>query len=179
MATTKTNFFAQTSTAATLKGTTVVAGPKIYAVTENDRLKAANAGQQTAIGAPIDYQVFDLKAAGYAKNGAVLLSLSGTTPQTIDFIDTTTNTPADYAGDTVFATISQFIFVNHSAGAVVITVGASNGLVFLAGTTPSYTVPAGGVAVLSYAAKVIDSSHKTLTFTPASTGLFSVAMGGA
>ncbi len=186
MATTKSDFYVQTSASVTLKGTTVAAGPKIYVASEDDSEKLKNAGQQGAIDTPISFQSSNLGNLGLAKNGAVLLSLVSTTPQSIDFTDTTAATPKSTAGDTAFASVSQLFMVNHGGGTVTVSIGGSNGLGFLGyddqaetPVTPTYVIPSGMKAILAYDALTVDGSHNTLTFTPSATCLFSVAVGGA
>ncbi len=118
---------------------------------------------------------------GYAKNGAVLLSLSGTTAQSIDFTATSAASPAAYAGDTTLATWYAIIVRNLGAANVTISPGASNPLRNeFGGTSPTYTLAPGDVFIMnSSAGQAVDSTHKVLTFTPSANTTLAVSFGGA
>jgi hypothetical protein len=119
---------------------------------------------------------------GYAKNGSVLLSFTGTTAQTILFTNTTTNTPAAYAGDTALATWYTIVFQNLStSGNIVISPASSNPLLIpFGGTTPTYTLAYGDTCVWNSAAgQAVGSTHTGLTFTPTAGGILAVSFGGA
>lgn len=129
-------------------------------------------------GTRVDKLLVDLgQSAGYAKNGAVRLTLSGTTTKTVDLTNTTT-TAQSYDGDTAFASFSQLIFYNDGASAVTVAVGASNGASLpLSGTI---TIAPGAKHVLTFASPVtVDSTHKNIDVTPTSGGSFVLLVGGA
>jgi hypothetical protein len=144
-------------------------------------LKTVAAGSVQSVGSAIggatrlDYQLVDLGRAGYAKNGAVRIVLSGTTLETIDLTNTATGTDSQ-AGDTVFAKFAQLQFYNDGAAAVTVEPGASNGasLPFTA-----LTIAAGDRHVVTFTAAVtIDSTHKTVDITPTSGGSLIICIGG-
>lgn len=118
----------------------------------------------------------------FAKNGGILLSLSGTTPQTIDLTDLTANTPAGTIGDTAFSKINSIVFNNSGAGAVVVTTGATTpaGLPAFNATSSGVTAAAGSCfADYSKAGVTVDSTHKLIVVTPAATTTLVVSIGGS
>lgn len=118
----------------------------------------------------------------FAKNGGVLLSLSGSTPQSINFTNTTANSPASTAGDTVFSNLNVLVIQNLGTTDVVLSPGASNPnrLPTMTGTSPTILLPAGSTQVFHNAAGLaVDSTHNVLTFTPSSGGTISVSAGGS
>lgn len=117
---------------------------------------------------------------GFAKNGAIRLTLSGTTPKTIDLTDLTSGADS-YAGDTTFASFSTLTLFNDGAAAVTFAPGGSNpASVGLAGTTPTLSVGAGVKHSLNYASPVtVSGSAKNITITPTSGGSFILCVGGA
>lgn len=106
---------------------------------------------------------------GYAKNGSVLLKLSGTVDQTVDLTDTTAGTPQAYAGDTAFSNVNLLVVNNLGTGSVEVA-PTSAALPNLSGTAPTLTVAAGSIGVShSKANLTVDGSHKVITVTPAAT----------
>ncbi len=89
------------------------------------------------------------------------------------------------AGDTSLATINALKIKNASSSFSTITVteGASNPLrmpLILAGTTPSIALLVNDILMeFSNAGETVDSTHKTLTFTPTAGGAILLAYGGA
>lgn len=118
---------------------------------------------------------------GYAKEGSVLLELSGTTAQSVDFLLTTTGPPAATAGDTVLATWNTITVINLGTANVVISPAATNPLrTEIGGTSPTFTLAPGDVFVMNSAAgQAVDSTHNSLTFTPAASTNVAVSFGGA
>lgn len=161
---------------AELVGGTVRAAGQVVVVALNPSNATVVAAAE---GAALDKSTADLSGA-YTKTGAVTVSLSGTTPKTIDLTDLT-SVVASYAGDTTFASFSQLVIRNLGAGSVTVAPGASNpASLGINGTSPSVTIQAGAVLTLSYpTASVVDSTHKTILLTPAADTVVSVALGGA
>lgn len=128
----------------------------------------------------LDVSASDLSASSYAKNGGATVALVGTTPKTIDLTNLATVT-ASNAGDTSFATANKLVFKNLGAGSVTIAPGGSNPFdCGLSGTTPSLTLPPGSTHTLEFAAgKTVDSTHKTILFTPTADTTISISVGGA
>ncbi len=96
------------------------------------------------------------------------LSLAGSGSTTLDL---TSLTNLVYESFT-FAHVLM-ILVLPVGNSVTVEPGATNGLTwFFGGTTPSITIPSGGVFLFSAAAgatgQVVDSTHRTLTFVNAS-----------
>jgi hypothetical protein len=182
MATTKSGFVVTNKAA--LVGAAVVAAPAVEAMSD----EAANVVAQAAAGNPgntgsvrIDAPSINLATASYAKNAGVYLTLTGTTPITLDFTAIAATTGVVIAGDTAFATWNQIVLMNTGAVDLVMTPGGSNPLrTLLSGTGPGLTIPAGSTITLaSVAGLTVDGTHKTLTFTPTSGGSLGLAIGGA
>jgi hypothetical protein len=174
MATTKSAFVKLT--AAQLVGATVAAAGQVVALNESNATQIVNG----ASGTRLDLALTNLATAGYAKNGAATVALTGTTPVTITLADLTSAT-ASSAGDTVFATVNKLVLKNTGAADLTVAPGGSNPFdLFLAGTTPTLTVPAGStITIESVAGKTVDSTHKTILITPTAGGSFAIAVGGA
>ena len=162
MATTGSGFFKFTA------GATVLVLAK-SAATINDAIAALS-------GTRLDQWSANLASAGFAKNGASRIALSGTTPKNSDLM--TLSTAADsYAGDVLFATFSQLIFYNDGTAAVTVTPAVSLGASL--GFT-SLTIPANSTHILNFAMPVVvDATHKDITVTPAATGSLCILVGGA
>lgn len=175
MATTGVNFCKLTNAA--LVGSTVQAAASMATLngTSAAQLNAASNVDRA------DYLLSDLSVAGYAKNGAIRQTYSGTTPKNIDLTDLTSNA-ASYAGDTTFASFNTLVLYNDGAADVTFAPGGSNpASVGLAGTSPTLTIPAGKKVVLNYATAgvTVDSTHKIITITPTSGGSLILSVGGA
>ena len=177
MSTTLSNFVAYTGTAAVLEGVSVTPGPFVFPVGQNIGPEIV----QGAGGALISKLNIDLATAGYAKNGAALLTLSGSTAITIDLTALAAATGVTIAGDTAFAIVYQLVLTNLGTHDVTIAPGASNPAPsLLAGTSPTLTIPAGSsITLQSVAGLTIDSTHKTFTVTPTAGGQLGIAVGGA
>jgi hypothetical protein len=208
MATTGSNFVEVT--ASTLSGTTVTTAPFLEAMGPKEAVTLSQPTQPLggsgsipavsavcvskvsidpsltaipAIGTPhVTPENYGVTLGAFALNGCQLMSLSGTTPETLDLTDLTANSPASYAGDTTFAKAYCIIFNNLGAGDVVVTTGATNpaGLPKFNGTSAGLTVPAGSVVVVhSKAAVTVDSTHKLIVCTPAATTTLAITVCGA
>jgi hypothetical protein len=121
-----------------------------------------------------------LSQAGYAKNGSLVLALTGTTPVTVDLTDLSLGTTSA-AGD--FATLTkwfQISFNNLGPADCNIKQGASNPANLLGiSTSPAQVVPAGSALVLqSQAGIAITGSAKTITITPVANTTLGIAVGG-
>ncbi len=190
-----------------LVGSTVVSTPILAALSPVQALEAVNSKNQgnpaltSYPGVCVDRVTVDLSLlssqvplpvgetqpamgtylGGYAKEGSVLLELSGTTAQTVDFLLTTTNSPAATAGDTVLATWYAITVVNLGTANVTISPAASNPLsIAFGGTSPTYTLAPGEVVVFhSAAGRTVSSTANGLTFTPAASTNVAVSFGGA
>lgn len=132
-----------------------------------------------AAGVIVDTVTIDMSADNYAKHGGVYLTLSGTTPVTIDLTALGSNTV--YAGDTSFATWNQIVFYNNGAQDLTVAPAGSNGArLQLNGTSPTITVAAGSYVTLqSVAGLAVDSTHKGITVTPTSGGTIAICVAGA
>lgn len=163
-------------TAAQLVGSTVQAAGAVVALNESNATQVVNGGSGTRL----DAFVANLATAGYAKNGAASVSLTGTTPVTLDLTTLSTNATAS-AGDLTYATFYQLVYRNTGAADVTVAPGGSNpASLGFGGTTPTITVPANSAVTFQYAAGVtVDSTHKTITITPTSGGSFALCVGGA
>jgi hypothetical protein len=210
MGTQYSNFVVNTGTAPVLVGSAVLTPPTLAAVGPKEALALSQVDQVVGgIGTPnagatvvadrltfdpsiveIPFpgtppqvpEVYGTVLGGYAKNGAVLLELSGTTAQTVNLTNTAANTPAATAGDTVFATAYVVRVKNLGTAAVTISPGASNPspLPALGGTSPTYALPAGSEVLFhSSAGDAISGTACNLTFTPAATTNVAVTVGGA
>lgn len=196
MATTGSNFIEVATT--TLKGSAVTTAPYIETMgpKEASAIETGSGGSAVdkvevnlaltavpTVGTPhLTNDYYGKVLGGYAKNGCILLSLSGTTAQSIDFTDLTVNTPAGTAGDTTFATVSCLVYRNLGTTDLTLAPGASNpaNAPKFSGTTPTITIPAGSVFVWhSNAPVTIDSTHKVNTITPTAGGTLAVSVGGS
>ncbi len=131
---------------------------------------------KNALGATrVDLLTVNLATASYAKEGGVRLAFSGTTPQTLSLL--LTSTAASYDGDTTLASLGQIKFLNDGATSITVAPGASNGLSL---PFSSLTVAAGAEHVFTFATPLtVDGTHKNLDLTPASGGSLVVTFGGA
>lgn len=210
MATTGTNFVYTTGSNPVLIGSAVTTLPALGAFGPKEAMAVSQVDQVAGgVGAPaasnsvvVDRLTFDpsltvipypgtpypvpenygTNLGNYAKNGCVLLELSGTTAQTINLTNTTTNSPAATAGDTVFATGYAIRVKNLGTAAVSISPGSSDPspIPAMTGTSPTYTLPAGSDVLFTNAAgATITSSYCNITFTPAATTNIAVTIGGA
>lgn len=124
----------------------------------------------------------NLSAAGYAKNCGFYLSLSASTPITIDLTSIATNA-TNQAGDNSFATAYSVEMIN--LGTSDITVGGASSYPFelgLGGSTQTFTVPAGGSFFLLIPAglAIASGTNSLLKFSSGSSaGQIGVAIGGA
>lgn len=160
MATTNSNFLAVSASGLTGSG---------YAV--NGVLLALPAALTgsfvgNGLGTVLDRIATDLSKAGFALNGGVILNLAISTPHTIDLTALSSETVT--AGDLVFATWKQIILVNLGLNPVTVSPGASNPIRSdFVGTGPGRAVRPGAWDVwFDPAGKVVDSTHKTITFDP-------------
>jgi hypothetical protein len=136
----------------------------------------ANSGTATRL----DSQV-DLSGAGYAKNGAFVLSLAISTPLTVDLTAIASVATAS-AGDNSFATIYDVQLTNLGPTDVVVgAAGSTPALLEMGGTTPTITIPAnGGVYHLKIPAGLTTTSANNLKFSSgASAAQIGMAIGGA
>ncbi len=127
-------------------------------------------------------EVYGGVVGNFAKNGSVLLSLSGTTAQSVDLTNTTANSPASSAGDTTFSNINLIIANNIGTHDLVLSPGAANParLPEMGGTTPTITVPAGSYHVFHSAANLaVDGTHKIITVTPSAGGTLALTFCGS
>jgi hypothetical protein len=134
-----------------------------------------------AVNSGVNIPVSGKIVGNFAKNGVALITMTGTTPVTIDLTDLTSATTAS-AGDTAFASVKALHFQSLGAAAVTIAPGASNpaDLPKFAGTTPTLTLALNGdIVVYSPAAVTVDATHKTILLTPSAGGTVAVYVGGA
>lgn len=216
MATTGQNFVLTGGTGTYLNGTTVVTAPYVVGLDPNSALDAINAAPPTGSGVasgfannsaqPIDRVIFDFAMlsgntpgvgsnilafgtfiGGFAKNGALYITFTGTTGVTIDFtaLGASVGVTSSQAGDASLATFNAMVIKNVSAVASTITVapGGSNPIIFpnvLAGTTPTIALAPGDlICESSVVGSAVGSTHKTMLFTPTAAGAIVIAWGGA
>jgi hypothetical protein len=196
-----------------LQGTATVTPPAILTLSPNQAFQAVNASPPTGSGVasgfannsatPIDKVICDFALTsvapspnatmlafgswigGYAKNSALSINFTGTTPVTLDLsaLATPIGVSSLQAGDSTFANLNCLVLKNTSTSSIItVAPGSSNPSRFpvLAGTTPTLAVGPGGVHVLSDpVGQVVDSTHKTLLLTPSAGGSLLLAFGGA
>lgn len=132
-----------------------------------------------------DILAFGQFVGGFAKNGAVGITFTGTTPVSLDLtnIAAAVGVTSTQAGDTAFATTNAITFQNTSAsGTITIAPGASNpsSLPKFTGTTPTLSVDFGGcICVYDPSGQTVDSTHKIITLTPSAAGSMNIYVGGA
>lgn len=177
MPTTNSNFVVITNPC--LVGSTVQPAGSVVPMNQVSALQVCNEGYAT----PLDFSLTTggLANAGFAKNGAAYLTLTGTTAITLDLTALAAATGVVVAGDSSFALWNRIRFYNTGAVDLVVSPGGSNpARLLLAGTTPTLTIPAGSAVTLdSLAGLVVDSTHKTVTITPTAGGTIGVCVGGA
>lgn len=169
-------------TATVLEGSATVAGPSILALASDQANEVVAGGGGTMIDKDSTSGVGGLAGAGFAKNNAISLTLTGTTAITFSLIALAAATGLVIGpGDTVFAAWSRLRFKNIGTTDLKISPGASNGNALgLGGTSPTITVPAGSSHELNNAAgNTVDSSHTNVTVTPTSGGSLVVSIGGS
>jgi hypothetical protein len=220
VATTGQNFVLTGGTGSYLNGTTVVTAPFVAALDPVSAQDQVNAAPPTGSGVnttfpnnsaqPIDRVMFDLGqitvppgigtniltfgrfVGGFAKNGALYITFTGTTAVTIDFTNLSNSVGVTFsqAGDTTLATLNALVLVNISTVISTITVspGASNPVPFpnaLGGTTPTIALVSGTAGAgaihcqFNPTGATVTSSAKTMTFTPSAAGALVLAYGGA
>jgi hypothetical protein len=197
-----------------LSGTAIVTPPCVLPLSPNGALEACNAAPPSGSGVasgfannsatPIDRVIFDLAltsiapsvgnnllpfgtfVGSFAKNGALYVTFTGTTPVTINLtaLATAVGVAFSQAGDSSLAVINCLIVKNISNPGSTFTIapGASSPsrMPPLAGTTPSISLLAGDVYCQSSAAGLaVDSTHNEITFTPTDGGALVMAWGGA
>jgi hypothetical protein len=195
-----------------LSGTSVISPPAILTLGPNQAFQAVNAAPPTGSGVasgfannsatPIDRVICDFALTslspsnanilpfgtfigGFARNGALSITFTGTTPVTIDLttLATSVGVSSLQAGDSTFANINVIVLKNTSSTSIItIAPGASNPSRFpvFSGTTPTLSVGPGGVHVLSDpVGQAVDSTHKTLLLTPSAGGSILLSFGGA
>jgi hypothetical protein len=172
-----------------LIGSAVVTFPAILVADHQSSRITANNPNATII----DRVTFDLSlvnaapsggkiVSGFAKNAAIVLTLTGTTPITVDLTSVVATTGVIVAGDSSFTTVFAMVLNNLGVTDLTISPGGSNPsrIPQFTGTTPTLTIPAAGVVtVYSLAGYAVDSTHKTFTITPTSGGTLAIAVGGA
>ncbi len=202
MATTGSNFVRVGGATAVLNGTATTAPPFLQALNADSAYAACNGALTNAA---IDRIFVDLARTsstlvsgqtilpfgtvigGYALNGGMEFTLTGTTAVTVDL----TNLAAavgvtNYAaGDATVTTHNVLILRNTSTSASTITVapGGSNPMTFplaLAGTTPTIAMLKDDILIMSAAiGKTVDGTHKNILLTPTAGGRFFIGIAGA
>ena len=161
-----------------LFGSAVIAADTLESVADSS---IRNAFVASASGQAIDSDgVIDLAAAGYSKLAALVLSLSGSTPITVDFNALAAATGVQVAGATSFATWKALLIQNVGAQALVLSPGSSDPLTLpIGGTSPTHTLDAGDEGYwLSSAGTTVSASACNLTVTPTAGGTLFLAFGG-
>ena len=163
-----------------LLGAAQIAAGTLEAVADSstrEQFVASGSGQRV----DADGQGIDLAAANYAKLAGIVLSLTGTTPITLDLTTLAAATGVQVAGASSFSNWNKMLFQNTGATPLVVSPGESNPLRNpLGGTSPTHTLASGDEALWnSNAGSAVDSTHKTITVTPTSGGQLFVAIGGS
>lgn len=128
-------------------------------------------------GSRVDKVVVDLGKSGYAKNGAVWTSLSGTTTKTVSLADTTL-TASGYAGDTAFSGYFQLVFRNDGAQTVGVAPAAGGSALSLPFSSMNIAASASHVLTLATSVSCPTSACK-IDLNPASGGSVVISIGGA
>ena len=145
------------------------------------------ASQRTAYvaagsGVAVGLASFDEVTAGYTSNAGILLTLTGTTAQTIDVTNITgSSLTGSYAGTNTFTSkVNEIILQNIGTANVTMAAGSSNGLGFGNATTNALTIYAGAtVSIMAGTGGfAVATGTKNLTFTPAATTNLLVYLGG-
>jgi hypothetical protein len=129
----------------------------------------------------------DLAKAGFANAAAVALTFTGTTPITLDLTNLVAATGVVVSGVGTFAgsfaSWAHILVQNIGSGTKPFSVapGGSNPLrTALGGTSPTHTLQTSdAMHWYNSTALVVDSTHKTLTFTPTSAGSGLVFIAGS
>jgi hypothetical protein len=215
LATTGQNFVLTGGTGTYLFGSTVTTAPFVANYTPVQALDAINAAPPTGSGVAsgftnnsaqsIDKVLFDLSlttvpvpvgasilafgsfVGGFALNGAIYITFTGTTGVTLDLTNAANSigVTSSQAGDALANLLNALVIKNVSTVTSTITVapGASNPVIFpnvLAGTTPTFALAPGDInCQFSKIGGTISSSHKTILFTPTAAGAIVVAWGGS
>jgi hypothetical protein len=191
MSTTGVNFVYQTGPGSNVvQGSNVVSLPAIFPVQAESGKALAYLPANATI---IDKVSFDFsrilsvtpgggtQVGNFAKNGCVVLTLTGTTPITVNLTALAAATGvivanADGTAASPFATVFAAVFTNLGTADVTIAPGSSNPAPF----PTSQLCKAGGVvAISSPAGYTISGSANTITVTPTAGGLIGIAIGGA
>ena len=124
---------------------------------------------------------FDGSSLLLAKTAGIVLTLTGTTPITIDLTALAAATGVVVAGATSFSNWNHILWTNIGTTALAIAPGASNPIRNqLGGTSPTLTPQASDVVHwVASAGLAVDSTHKTFTVTPTSGGSMLVWIGGS
>lgn len=169
-------------TGSAVEGGAIVPAPAVLALSPD----AANAVIQGVPGAlfldkPQGRDYGGLATAGFAKNGCAYLTLTGTTPVTLDLTALAPAAGVVVAGDAAFGSTKRIRLFNNGAADVVLSPGGSNPAnLGFGGTSPTLRVPAGSYVELNNAAgNAVDSTHKTVTVTPTAGGSCGVCVGGS
>ena len=191
MPTTNVDFVLVTKTGTYASGSTVRAAPFVVAVEDNAARNLSGAvpgGPSTGIlgasGLPAGTtarRIGGFSNQGFAKNGAIHITTSGTTPVSPDLTNLATGATSN-AGDTTFATVNKIKVVNAGTANMTVAPGASNPspLPAMSGTTPTVTVaPGDEIEFYNNAGGTVSGTAKILTITPTSGGDVVVCVGGA
>jgi hypothetical protein len=190
MATTGVDFVLVSKVSTAVQGAAVKATPFVVAVEKNAAQQYAGrvpGGAGTGVlGATGNvnngnFLVDGFSTEGFALNGAIHVTTSGTTPVSVDLTNLTTGATST-AGDATFAKFMKIRFYNCGSAAMTIAPGGSNpASLGLGGTSPTLSVPANTVVTpfANGAGVTVDSTHKIITITPTSGGDFVLAVGGA
>ncbi len=189
MAAGNSNFFTITNACA-VNGTYTAAGGVSFSSDSAMVRELATAGYVT----PIDFNnttAPGLAGLGLAKGAGVALTLSGTTPITLNLalLAADATNGVLIAGDTVFATINFISFRNVGAGSVSWAPGAANGLTLgvtaVNSQVPSIAIGAAANGVYGKfersdaAGYTVNATNKNITLTPAANSTLIISIGGA
>lgn len=191
MATTGVDFALITKTGSYASGAAVKAAPFVVAVDNNAARNitgyvpgGATTGVLGTSGLPAGGTatfIGGFSNQGFAKNGAIHITTSGTTAVNPDLTNLATGATST-AGDTTFATVNKIKIRNAGTAAMTVAPGGSNpaNLPKFTGTTPTLSLdPGAEIEFYSDAGATVDSTHKVITITPSSGGDVVVCVGGA
>jgi hypothetical protein len=216
VATTGQNFVLTGGTSSVLVGSTVAANPQAVGLDSDSALDAMNAAPPGGSGVnstfandsatQVDKTILDLSLGtvppgvgynilafgdfigGYAKNGMLYITFTGTTAVNVDLtaLATAVGVTSSQAGDTSLSNVGVLKIKNVSAVAsnIAVSPGASNPARLpgapLGGTSPTITLLPNDILIYQAAVQLaVDSTHKIITLTPTAAGAVCLWYGGS
>jgi hypothetical protein len=169
-------------TVARLFNAATIAANTLEAVDSNVRNAFVANGKGVSGDGPLTY---DMSQTAYAKTAVIFVTLTGSTPITINLNDLAAATGVQCVGAIGANSLANYwnllMLQNIGTATLVITPGASDPANLpWTGTSAEYTMAAGDQAVwMSSAGQVVSSSACNITITPTSGGQLAIAVGGS